>query len=116
MLEQSQEAEAPAWDRDVVVAPTPPARYVEEPGPVRCTCGLAHPNPRNASRADRRCRMSAEQPKVLPDEHVCGPTGEYYLGDPQPPQSAGYGEFVEWQEAQFRKRKRPVKKIRRSQA
>ena len=37
---------------------------------------------------------------------VCGPTKQYYAGDPRPPRSAGYGEFIEWQEAQLRNRKR----------
>ena len=34
-------------------------------------------------------------------------TDDYYYGDPQPPQEAGYGEFVAWQEAQRSKRRRP---------
>lgn len=38
---------------------------------------------------------------------------DYYYGDPQPPRSAGYGAFVEWQEAQFRKRRRPADKKQR---
>lgn len=38
---------------------------------------------------------------------VCGPSKEYFYGDPRPPQEMGYMEFVEWQEAQLRKRRRP---------
>ena len=41
-----------------------------------------------------------------PNPIICT-TAEYYLGDPRPPQSAGYREFVAWQEAQFRRRRRP---------
>ena len=41
---------------------------------------------------------------------VCGPTGDYYFGDPPPPYEAGFGEFVEWQEAQFRRKRRPKAK------
>lgn len=37
---------------------------------------------------------------------ACGPSRQYYAGDPRPPRSAGYGEFIEWQEAQLRNRKR----------
>ena len=38
---------------------------------------------------------------------VCGPSKEYYYGDPPPPKESGYMEFLEWQEAQLRKRRRP---------
>lgn len=31
----------------------------------------------------------------------------YYYGDPRPPREAGYSEFVAWQEAQLRKKRRP---------
>ena len=40
---------------------------------------------------------------------ACGARSEYFYGDPQPPKEAGYAEFVEWQEAQFRHRKRKSK-------
>lgn len=33
-------------------------------------------------------------------------TKEYYYGDARPPREAGYAEFVAWQEAQFRHKKR----------
>ena len=55
--------------------------------------------------------MSAEaQPKVKRRKRVifvCGPSRDYFYGDPRPPQERGYFDFVEWQEAQLRKRHRP---------
>lgn len=41
---------------------------------------------------------------------VCGPSKEYFYGDPRPPKEMGYMEFVEWQEAQLRERRRPMKR------
>jgi hypothetical protein len=41
---------------------------------------------------------------------ICGPSKEYYYGDKRPPYGAGYFDFIEWQEAQLRKRRRPKKK------
>lgn len=41
--------------------------------------------------------------------HICGPSRDYYAGDPRPPKEAGYFDFMEWQEAQIRN-KRPKKK------
>ena len=38
--------------------------------------------------------------------------GDYYFGDPRPPYEAGYSEFVEWQEAQLRQRKRKYSKAK----
>ena len=37
-------------------------------------------------------------------------TDDYYYGDPRPAKAAGYGEFVAWQEAQLKRRKRPAKR------
>lgn len=39
--------------------------------------------------------------------HICGPSRDYYYGDPRPPKAVGYFDFVEWQAAQLRKRRRP---------
>lgn len=41
---------------------------------------------------------------------VCGPSKEYFYGDPCPDKALGYLEFCEWAEAQRRKRRRPKKK------
>lgn len=38
---------------------------------------------------------------------VCGPSTDYYYGDPQPSKGLGYMEFLEWQEAQLTRRRRP---------
>ena len=46
---------------------------------------------------------------------VCGPTRAFFYGDPHPGPDCSYFDFVEWQEAQFRKRRRPKRRTRRAQ-
>ena len=38
---------------------------------------------------------------------VCGPSRDYFYGNPRPPQERGYFYFIECQEVQLRKRRRP---------
>ena len=54
----------------------------------------------------RKKRKARKPPAIF----VCGPSRDYFYGDPRPPQELGYFEFVEWQEAQLRKRRRPTKR------
>jgi hypothetical protein len=50
--------------------------------------------------------------KPLGVTFACGPSKSYFYGDPCPDKALGYMEFVEWQEAQLRKRRRPKEKKR----
>lgn len=54
-------------------------------------------------------RTAADRPKMKRIIFVCGPSRDYFYGDPKPPRKLGYFDFVEWQEAQFRKHRRPGK-------
>ena len=51
----------------------------------------------------------AEVPKrkLWPTVFVCGQSRDYYHGDPPPPKERGYFDFIEWQDAQLRRRRRP---------
>ncbi len=39
---------------------------------------------------------------------VCGPSRDYFYGDSRPPKACSYFDFMEWQVAQLRKRRRPT--------
>ena len=58
------------------------------------------------SRMDAKRGLKEKRQRVV---FVCGPSRDYFYGDPRPPQELGYFDFFEWQEAQLRKRRRPRK-------